>query len=37
MPKFNFGFLNDQVPPTSDTLLFAMPEDEASQFIAGCH
>jgi len=36
-PKFNFGFLKDQVPPISDTLLFAMTEDEALQFVDGCY
>lgn len=33
--KFNFGFLKDQVPEIADSLLFAMTDEEADQFIHG--
>jgi hypothetical protein len=33
--KFNFGFLKDEIPKISDSMLFAMTDDEAEQFIEG--
>jgi prevent-host-death family protein len=33
--KFNFGFLKDEIPEVSDSMLFAMTDEEAERFIEG--
>jgi prevent-host-death family protein len=33
--KLNFGFLKDKIPEISDSMLFAMSDEEAAEFIAG--
>ena len=33
--KFHFGFLKDRMPEIPDSMLFAMTDEEAAQFIEG--
>jgi prevent-host-death family protein len=33
--KFNFGFLKDEIPAISDSMLFGMTDEEAESFIEG--
>jgi prevent-host-death family protein len=33
--RFNFGFLKDQIPEISDSMLFAMSDEEAESFTEG--
>jgi prevent-host-death family protein len=33
--RFNFGFLKHEIPEIPDSLLFAMTDEEAEQFIEG--
>jgi prevent-host-death family protein len=33
--RFNFGFLKNEIPEIPDSMLFAMTDEEAAQFIEG--